>query len=151
VLGTCLPVPRGARNIPPTRGPQHHRRNGCTTREACAYLRIGKSTLRTWISDGLIHPIRLGPKVLRFDTADLDSPEADAKGGSGTAYPDDSQKNDHRRSQDPRPPRTTNEIPKQEDNCGARLTTTEILGAFCPDRPKPGDYLDNGVSGGFHQ
>ena len=66
-------------------------------------------------------------------------------------YPDDSQKNDHRRSQDPRPPRTTNEIPKQEDNCGARLTTTEILGAFCPDRPKPGDYLDNGVSGGFHQ
>ena len=43
-----------------------------TTREACAYLRVCKTTLRTWIADGLIHPIRLGPKVLRFDPRDLD-------------------------------------------------------------------------------
>jgi excisionase family DNA binding protein len=40
--------------------------------EACAYLRIGKTTLRQYISDGLIHPLRLVPKLLRFDPDDLD-------------------------------------------------------------------------------
>jgi len=43
------------------------------TREACAYLRVSRTTLRQYIADGLIHPIRLGPKTLRFDPADLDS------------------------------------------------------------------------------
>jgi excisionase family DNA binding protein len=43
-----------------------------STAEACAYLRIGKTTLRQYIIDGRIHPIRLGPKLLRFDPADLD-------------------------------------------------------------------------------
>jgi excisionase family DNA binding protein len=44
-----------------------------STAEACAYLRIGKTTLRQYIADGRIHPIRLGPKLLRFDPDDLDS------------------------------------------------------------------------------
>jgi excisionase family DNA binding protein len=44
-----------------------------STAEACAYLRIGKTTLRQYIADGRIHPIRLGPKLLRFDPADLDA------------------------------------------------------------------------------
>lgn len=43
-----------------------------TTAEACAYLRVGRTTLRQFIADGLIHPIRLGPKLLRFDPRDLD-------------------------------------------------------------------------------
>ncbi len=43
-----------------------------TTAEACAYLRVGKTTLRQYIADGLIHPRRLGPKNLRFDPRDLD-------------------------------------------------------------------------------
>ena len=43
-----------------------------STAEACAYLRIGKTTLRQYIADGRIHPIRLGPKLLRFDPDDLD-------------------------------------------------------------------------------
>jgi excisionase family DNA binding protein len=42
------------------------------TREACAYLRVSRTTLRQYVADGLIHPIRLGPKNLRWDTADLD-------------------------------------------------------------------------------
>ena len=42
------------------------------TDEACAYLRVSKTTLRQYIADGLIHPIRLGPKSLRFDPVDLD-------------------------------------------------------------------------------
>ena len=44
-----------------------------TTREAMAYLRISKTTLRHYVADGLLHPIRLGPKNLRWDPADLDS------------------------------------------------------------------------------
>ena len=43
-----------------------------TTAEACAHLRVGKTTLRQYITDGLLHPIRLGPKLLRFDPRDLD-------------------------------------------------------------------------------
>jgi hypothetical protein len=33
---------------------------------------MGKTTLREYIARGLIHPIRLGPKLLRFDVDDLD-------------------------------------------------------------------------------
>jgi len=44
-----------------------------TTREACTHLRVSRTTLRQYIKDGLIHPIRLGPKSLRFDPRDLDS------------------------------------------------------------------------------
>lgn len=43
-----------------------------TTREACACLRVGRTTLRQYIADGLIHPLRLGPKNLRFDPRDLE-------------------------------------------------------------------------------
>ena len=42
------------------------------TREAMAYLRISKTTLRQYVADGLLHPIRIGPKNLRCDPADLD-------------------------------------------------------------------------------
>ena len=49
-----------------------HPRDLLTTAEACAYLRISKTTLRQYIADGLIHPLRLGPKNLRFDPRDLD-------------------------------------------------------------------------------
>ena len=43
-----------------------------TTREACEYLRVGKTTLRQ-DRHGLIHPLRLAPKNLRFDPRDLDT------------------------------------------------------------------------------
>jgi excisionase family DNA binding protein len=42
------------------------------THEACAYLRVSRTTLREYIRAGFIHPIRLGPKLLRFDVDDLD-------------------------------------------------------------------------------
>ena len=44
-----------------------------TTKEAMAYLRVGKTTLFEWVADGLLHPIRLGPKMLRWDPAELDT------------------------------------------------------------------------------
>jgi excisionase family DNA binding protein len=44
-----------------------------TTPEACAYLRIGKTTLFQYVADGLLHPKRLGPKMLRWDPAELDT------------------------------------------------------------------------------
>lgn len=44
-----------------------------STHGACDYLKVSKTTLRSYISKGLIHPIRLGPKLLRFDPDDLDS------------------------------------------------------------------------------
>ena len=43
-----------------------------TTAEACEYLRVGRTTLRQYVADELIHPLRLGPKNLRFDPRDLD-------------------------------------------------------------------------------
>lgn len=43
-----------------------------STAEACAYLRVSRTTLRQYVADGLLHPIRLGPKLLRFDPRDLD-------------------------------------------------------------------------------
>ena len=43
-----------------------------TTAQACAYLGVSRTTLRQYIADGLLHPIRLGPKLLRFDPRDLD-------------------------------------------------------------------------------
>lgn len=41
-------------------------------REACEYLSVGKTTLYTLISEGKLHPVRIGRKVL-FKTADLDA------------------------------------------------------------------------------
>ncbi len=42
-----------------------------TSRQACTYRGIGRTTLRKYIADGLIHPLRLGPNNLRFDPRDL--------------------------------------------------------------------------------
>lgn len=44
-----------------------------STAEAAIYLDVGQSTLRDWQRNGLITPIRLGPKLLRWRIADLDA------------------------------------------------------------------------------
>ncbi len=41
------------------------------TDEACAYLRVSRTTLRELIRQGKIHPLKLGGR-LRFDPRDLD-------------------------------------------------------------------------------
>ncbi len=70
-----MPANRAARRHPQSQVPSALRTAPSellTTAEACAYLRIGRTTLRQLIADGWIHPVRLGPKLLRFDPADLD-------------------------------------------------------------------------------
>jgi excisionase family DNA binding protein len=44
-----------------------------STRASCEYLGVSKTTLYQWVADGLITPTRLGPRMLRFDVADLDA------------------------------------------------------------------------------
>jgi excisionase family DNA binding protein len=71
------PTDRAARRHPPKQMPAYPRTSTppselLTTREACAYLRVGRTTLRQLAADGLLHPIRLGMKLLRWDPADLD-------------------------------------------------------------------------------
>jgi excisionase family DNA binding protein len=44
-----------------------------STRAACDYLGVSKTTLYQWVADGHITPTRLGPRMLRFDVADLDA------------------------------------------------------------------------------
>lgn len=70
LLTERLPV---ATKYPPYSRPSTPPSDLLTTREACAYLRVGRTTLRQYIADGLIRPLRLGPKNLRFDPRDLDS------------------------------------------------------------------------------
>ncbi len=41
--------------------------------EACDYSRLSATTLRQYIRDGRLHAYKLGPKILRFDPADLDA------------------------------------------------------------------------------
>ncbi len=44
-----------------------------TTADAAHYLAVGESTLRKWQRAGLITPVRVGPKLLRWRIADLDA------------------------------------------------------------------------------
>lgn len=44
-----------------------------STRQSCDYLGVSRTTLYEWVRDGLITPARLGPRMLRFDVADLDA------------------------------------------------------------------------------
>ena len=41
-----------------------------TIPDACAALRISRSTLYTWIADGRVRPVKLG-KLTRIRTSDL--------------------------------------------------------------------------------
>jgi excisionase family DNA binding protein len=59
---------RTARPAPKARSPT----TLLNTAGAMAYLGISKTILRNYIRDGKISPIRLGPKLLRFDPDDLD-------------------------------------------------------------------------------
>jgi len=43
-----------------------------SSRQACDYLGISKTTQYQWVADGLITPVRLGPRMLRFNIDDLD-------------------------------------------------------------------------------
>jgi len=43
-----------------------------TTAEAAAYVGTGKSTLRRYIREGKVTALRVGPKLLRFETDALD-------------------------------------------------------------------------------
>ena len=44
-----------------------------STKASCEYLGVSRTTLYDWVRDGLITPTRLGPRMLRFDIADLDA------------------------------------------------------------------------------
>jgi excisionase family DNA binding protein len=44
-----------------------------STWQACDFLGISRTTLYQYVADGLITPTRLGPRMLRFDVADLEA------------------------------------------------------------------------------
>jgi excisionase family DNA binding protein len=52
--------------------PTINKRRLLSTAEAAAYLGVSRNTIRNYVAAGLIHPFRVGPKLLRFDPIDLD-------------------------------------------------------------------------------
>ena len=44
-----------------------------STAEAAEYLGVSKNTLRSYIAKGIITAHRLGPRLLKFDPAELDA------------------------------------------------------------------------------
>lgn len=44
-----------------------------TPKETCAYLKISRRTLSTWVKKDLLKPIRINARVLRFRKADLEA------------------------------------------------------------------------------
>lgn len=47
-------------------------RHYLSTAEAAAYLGVSKNTLRSYITKGIVPAHRLGPRLLKFDPAELD-------------------------------------------------------------------------------